>query len=230
MKKDEDPLLTLQALAISAIKRGLDRTTDLEKPGLLPWWHLDLWQHLISEFMLEYKELLAFYEANNIRASAWTARNILELSTWVAYCAQSPGNAKRFYDDSVRDTFDFLKHTKTLVSLVDKSDLSVTELIDESRRRILKQAQTEDYEDGDETFQRVYDAAKTIGQHEIFRSLNKILSKFAHPTAMMAFSLPDEPSARQLGTFFLIVGTELCLSAMTEFEGYVKSISGTTSG
>lgn len=228
MKKGKDPLLTLQAITVSAIKRGLDLTTDLEKSGLLPSWHLDLWQHLISEFMLEHKGLVEFREAANIRASAWTTRNILELTIWVSYCAKSQINAKCFYDDRVRDTFDLLEHAEALSGLSDESDVSIPKLVEETRRRILKQAQADNSEDADKSFQRVYDAAATIGQDTLYRSLNKILSKFAHPTSMMVFSFQDEASARQDSTIFLVIGSALCLSAMTEFQGYVKTLSHAT--
>jgi hypothetical protein len=39
---------------------------------------------------------------------AWRARNLLELSIWVAYCASSRERAKMFCEDAARDAIDML--------------------------------------------------------------------------------------------------------------------------
>jgi hypothetical protein len=43
------------------------------------------------------------YQERKISTVAWLARNFLELSAWIQYCNLSEENAKRFYDDAVRD-------------------------------------------------------------------------------------------------------------------------------
>jgi hypothetical protein len=51
-----------------------------------------------------------------------------------------------------------------------------------------------------------------------------MLSKFAHPTAMMIFSFPDEPKRGQACGFFLGLGSVLCMASMMTFEDYAKEV------
>ena len=44
----------------------------------------------------------------------------------------------------------------------------------------------------DGAFERVSDAAKAIGHEQWFSANNKLLSKFAHPTAMQLLAPPNE--------------------------------------
>ena len=187
---NNDAMDNLKIHGLVAIKRGLDAVSELARANILEAWHLDLWQHLISEFGLVYKPLVASCEEKDIRASAWLARNLLELNIWLSYCVRSRDDAKRFYDDKARDMFDFLNHMEVLTNLADRPELLMTDLIEGTRKRIADEAETDGCEDIDETYQRVYSAAKEMGLGAFFGSLNKILSKFAHPTAMMVFSFP----------------------------------------
>jgi hypothetical protein len=228
MTNPNDPIENLKIHGLVAIKSGLDAVSELAKANILEPWHLDLWQHLISEFGLVYKPLLASYDEKNIRASAWLARNLLELNIWLTYCVKSRDDAKRFYDDKARDMFDFLNHMEVLMKLPDRADLSMADLIDGTRKRILDWAETDGCEDIDETYQRVHTAAQELGLGAFFRSMNKMLSKFAHPTAMMVFSYPDEASRAQGCAFFLAVGMILCAVSMDEFDRYARAISART--
>jgi len=213
---------SLQVLGVLAIKRGLDLVTELDKSGKLEPWQLDLWQHLIYEFFLSYNALAAWCQEGNIAGSAWMTRNILELVVWVAFCARSRDDAKRFYDDKARDTFEFLDAIEGLTKLLDERDTNVSSLLDETRKRIAVRAEAEGYENIDETYQRVKEAAQQVGLGPFFLSMNKLLSKFAHPTAMMVFSFPDEPSRTQFCVFFIAAATVLCTAAMAEFEQYTR--------
>ena len=202
--------------------------SELEKSKVLEPWHLDLWQNLISEFGLWYKALVASCEEKNISAAAWLTRSVLELTVWVTYCVRSRDDAKRFYDDKARDVFDVLDHLKVLAKLGDKPDFSLTDLIDEARKRIADRVTTDGYEQIDETYQRVHNAAQQVGLGPLFGSMNKLFSKFAHPTAMMVFSYPDEAHRAQASVVFLTLGIGFCTASMAEFEQYAKAICPTT--
>lgn len=93
-----------------------------------------------------------------------------------------------------------------------------------TRKRIANSAQSEGYEGIDESYQRVHEAATQIGLAAFFRSTNKLLSKFAHPTARMVFSLPNESSRTQFCEFFIVLGSVLCISSMAEFERFAKAL------
>jgi hypothetical protein len=121
---------------ILTLKRGMDLVTELGKSGTLEPWYLDLWQNLISEFLPSYMTLQRFVSEKNMSASAWMARNLLELMVWVIYCVKSRDGAKRFYDDKVRDVFDFLDQTELLVKMSKKPEVVAETLISETRDRV----------------------------------------------------------------------------------------------
>jgi hypothetical protein len=120
--------------------------------------------------------------------------------------------------------FDFLDAVEGLAKLGEKTDISISDLVQTTRKRIANSAQSEGYEGLDESYQRVHEAAKQVGLAAFFRSTNKLLSKFAHPTAMMVFSLLDESSRTQFCEFFIVFGSVLCISSMAEFERYAKAL------
>ncbi len=134
---------------------------------------------------------------------AWRARNLLELSVWSIYCAKSRENARRVYEDAGRDVrgiFDaFMKWGAVTVQTADWLDPIATAQTDLSQRaRAL---------DGiaslDGPYKPVSDAAKECGIGEHFSLSYKMLSKFAHPTAMRILASPDEKrEALQRDCFF----------------------------
>src|ERR1035441_8256591 len=144
-------------------------------------------------------------------------RNLLELTVWVTYCVGSRDNAKRFYDDKARDVFDLLNHMKLFVGLAENPDITVANLIETTRDGLFHRLPAEGYEDIEESYQPVHHAAQEIGLGPCFKNMNKMLSKFAHPTAMMVFSFPDEDSRAQASVSFLALGTVLCVASMAEF-------------
>jgi hypothetical protein len=119
---NSDPNAPLRAAAIFAIQRNLGLVSEIAKSAGFEAWRLDLWQHLISEVFFAYGALEAAFTERNPAASAWTARNLLELTVWVAYCVRSRDDAKRFYDDEARDVLEFLDSTNWLIH-VDEAEL-----------------------------------------------------------------------------------------------------------
>src|ERR1039458_2967123 len=93
-----NPITDLQELAMRAMLAELDTISELAKAKIWEPWHLSLWQHLIPEFVVSYKALIASCQQKDLSASAWMTRNLLELTVWVAYCVGSRDNAKRFYE------------------------------------------------------------------------------------------------------------------------------------
>lgn len=100
--------------------------------------------------------------------------------------------------------------------------------IEKTWKRIADQAEAVGYENIHETYQRVEHAAQQMGLGPFFRSTNKLLSKFTHPTAILVFSFPDEAARAEVCVLFLTLGSILCLTSMAEFERYAKMAGATT--
>ena len=69
---------------------------------------VDSWYaNLITKILLSVgrtsRDLLKTMEEESVSPAAWNARNLLELWVWIKYCAASQENARRFYEDSLRD-------------------------------------------------------------------------------------------------------------------------------
>ncbi|MBV9769363.1 MAG: hypothetical protein JOZ32_07320 [Bryobacterales bacterium] len=219
----ENPVAALYAATVGATKQCLDLIREIQKLNVWAPWMLDLWQHLIPEVFLRCHALEEAFQAKELSASAWNARNLLELAVWVAYCAQSPENAKRFYDDKARDVFDFLEGVKVLASFAGSSSADLQKLADESKGRIVNLVIADGYEAIDEAYLRVHKAAEEIGLGLFFTSLNKIFSKFAHPTAMTIFSFPDEAWRGEICSHLCLLGMTFANSSLAEFERYANS-------
>lgn len=109
---------------------------------------------------------------------AWVARNLLELDIWTIYCAHSEECAKRFIGDGARDAFG-------MIDLPD--DFLKPESIptfQSERARLTKVAEQRGVSDLSGVFKRVAKAAKEMGVSH-FEKKNMMLSKFAHPTALI---------------------------------------------
>jgi hypothetical protein len=114
---------------------------------------------------------------------AWTARNLLEISIWAEYCNQSPSNARRFFEDVLRDLFDLVKLGNELAAKQPDSQAE----FDGMSNRLRRLAITLNIPTAEESFTKVQQAAKAIGRGDDFVLWNKVFSKFAHPTALVMF-------------------------------------------
>jgi hypothetical protein len=136
----------------------------------------------------------AYASGAPISMVAWLARNILELLIWIRYCSKSPELAQKFLTDSIRDTIETLEVGKKLAPN--------PEALAGAKDTLIKTATEDGYQDLDEQFTYVSEAAKEIGAAEAFKIYNKLLSKFAHPTAMLVFSNRKESDEQVKKTFF----------------------------
>lgn len=68
------------------------------------------------------------------------------------------------------------------------------------------------------------DAAKELGLQEFYTPVNRMLSKFAHPTAMALLAPPEgEPLARAFGGLF-VVGFVLATTGLGAVREQVESL------
>ena len=120
------------------------------------------------------------YMEERMTTLAWAARNLLEISIWIDYCNLSEERAKRFYDDAMRDLYGLSQAVQRVVEVkAGTKDKGLEDKISE----FAKFAQSTGIQELGDDFKPVSDAARELGRLDEFRGLNKLLSKFAHPTA-----------------------------------------------
>jgi hypothetical protein len=159
----------------------------------------DVLQRLKEAVDLNMYELKCALGARPIGTIAWNARNLLELAIWSEYSALSQANAKEFLLDAARDAADILDIPDGLLS--HGSGLRT------ARQGLLDKAK-EDGFDIEEDFTRVATAAKRLGRGVFFKHLNKIFSKFAHPTAIAVIQ-SNQDVAQLLSEKYHKLGMEL---------------------
>ena len=168
------------------------------------WW-VRLIGGLCAEVFSEYLAMKrAFEEGRQGDAPllAWRARNLLELSAWSMYCAKSRENARRVYEDAgrdARDVFSLFINWGTAKALpVDWLDP-----LTDALQGLFDRAAAKGIDSLKGPYKEVSKAAKECGIGEHFKVSYRMLSKFAHPTAMRILA-PPEPAkgALQRDHFF----------------------------
>ncbi len=174
-------------------------------PGKDNEWWVQVIACLFSQVFSEYLLLKRGYEEQKNDSAAllaWRARNLLELSVWSVYCSKSRANARRLYEDAARDVLGiFSAFTKWGVAKAQGPEWM--DLFSDAKKDLSQRAMAEGIASLDEAYKRVSAAAEECGFGENFALSYKMLSKFAHPTAMQIMSLPDERTVpRQKDAFF----------------------------
>jgi hypothetical protein len=170
--------------------------------GPLDKWRAEQLFRFIGLLTQNVEDLVTGYEQKRITKVAWAARNILELSIWVDYCNLSDTHAKRFRDDSARDLLGFAKAIQTIVTkLHGKPDARLAQ----KQQEMVTFGQAIYGISGlKDDFTRVSEAARKVGKETEFLSLNKIYSKFAHPTSIALNSIVAvDADAGFRGMFFV---------------------------
>jgi len=149
-------------------------------------WYADLITKILQSVHRTCRDLLNTIDQDGVAAAAWNARNLLELWIWIKYCASSQANARHFYEDALRDMqglADSLSKLHELRGLPAQFGASTAQKIAEVASEKLGLSSI------DGAFERVSDAAKAIGHEQWFSANNKLLSKFAHPTAGLVLGI-----------------------------------------
>ena len=184
----------------------LSMTTDTYRPVALP--------KLLDAVEKGVAELRHMFNEHGGAAIAWSTRNLLELYIWTVYCTLSEANAKRFYDDSMRDTLDML-NIDTKFS--DTGDFNFRA----ERERLIKEAEQHPLiSDAGGKYTRLQLAAEVIG-YDTYGVENKILSKFAHPTAMIVVNPEMDGVFKEK---FFDAGIEYANGAFARAQAYLDNI------
>jgi len=170
--------------------------------------------------MSEYLQLKRAYEEKQGRGSsllAWRARNLLELSVWSLYCTQGRENARRLYEDAGRDTRDvFNAFIKWGTARSQPSDW--LDPLANANQALLQRADSEGIDSLEGTYKAVSEAAKECGLADNFSLSYKMLSKFAHPTAMQILAGPEDAKEELQRDLFFSQGCLFFTGAFVALE------------
>ncbi len=186
-------------------------------PGSGNEWHVQLLGCLCAQIFSEYLALKRAYVDGRERESsplAWRARNLLELSVWSLYCAKDRPHARRLYEDAGRDVLGIYSAFEKWGAATAKEP-DFLALFSTAKEELSGRAVADGTTSLDGDFKRVNKAAEEVGIGVHFRLSYKMLSKFAHPTAMRIMAPPDEPrTTLQRDCFF----SEGCLFFRGAFD------------
>lgn len=189
------------------------------------WW-VSLFASLCSQNFMEYLALKHAYESTrngDTAVLAWRARNLLELSIWSTYCAQNRENARRFYEDAGRDVRETLDAFSKWGAATAQAPDWLNPLAAAKQDLAERAKRLEAISSLEGPYQKVIDAAKECGLLDHFRLAFKMLSKFAHPSAMRIMAQPDdEREALQRDCFFSL-GCLFFTGAFTAIEGQLHT-------
>jgi hypothetical protein len=191
-------------------------------PGLDNEWYVQLFGSLCYQVFSEYRLLKnAYAEKRESDASllAWRARNLLELSVWALYFTKSRENARRLYEDAGRDVLDILRAFEQWGRATAQSTDWLRPLTSE-KQDLSQRAEAEGIETLEGSYKRVADAAKDCG-FEYYSLSFKMLSKFAHPTAMQIVGAPDEAKHALQRDCFFSQGCLFFTGAFVALEGHL---------
>lgn len=207
--RDQIPHLAKDCLTI--IKRRRRQHERLEK------WREQQLVSFLKGIIRTVTDLRYAYERHRISTVAWLTRNLLELSVWIQYCNLSDENAKRFHDDAVRDAYGLWKAIESLpvleakhakhflaglardafdpsqaikeIAEINQDFPVVQELsLDSIQQQFSMLAQAIGEAKLSDNYTKISHAAQEIGRGDLFQKQNRILSKFAHPTALILLS------------------------------------------
>jgi hypothetical protein len=153
------------------------------------------------------------FKGKRVTKVAWAARNLLELAIWIDYCNLSNAHATRFRDDSARDLLGFSKAVQQLE--IQKKGAPDSRL-EASQTKLVGFAESTLGVVGlGEDFTRVLKAATELGREKEFGALNKLFSKYAHPTSIALNSVVTVDADAGIREMFLLDGIELSTDALT---------------
>ncbi len=189
-------------------------------PRLEEWRERQL-GNFIQTLILSAADLKRAFVEKRITTLAWTTRNLLELSIWIDYCNLSEVHAKRFRDDAARDLYGLSHAVQSLE--VDDKGIEDPQL-KQSQQNLVTFAQSWGINALEDDFTKVAAAAKELGRDRRFLSLNKLLSKLAHPTAWAVNSVRSIDADEDFRGIFLSDGVEMATDSLTSIRAFVIAV------
>jgi hypothetical protein len=194
----------------------------LSSKDCLEHWHWAVLTTMLDSVMRVCGDLgRTIDEEDALQVASWNARNLLELWVWTEYCATSKENTRIFYEDAFRDVAGIIEVSDKLDSSagLEKPLVPPKELLDAVASRELGVASI------GSNFQKVVDAAKLVGFGAEYIAWNKLLSKFAHPTAYLVLKvMPNKRQMLKFQTTNTNIGVYFCRQCAIGFEKVVAAI------
>jgi hypothetical protein len=182
------------------------------------WW-VEVFSSLCASVFSEYLSLKHAYEDPHSESAliAWRARSLLELSVWSIYCSRDTENARRLYADGGRDVLGlFSAFVKWSAATGQES--TDAGAADQAKSELRRKAAVQGVESLEGKYKEVSEAAKEVGMGDHFALSNRLLSKFAHPTAMQVLA---PKTAMQKAVFF----SQGCLFFVGAFNELEKQLN-----
>jgi hypothetical protein len=218
-----------QALC-AGLEEALRVLAEAQSRNVLEFWHEKVLTGLNQTALFSYQNLLSAWGQKGVSAAAWAARNLLETRIWMEYVTVSKDNARRFYSDWLNDSRELLDKARSHDGSIDLeqwrvtspyADLDFGEATAQTARNWLADLRNSS-ELVDEDYLRVSSIAKELGHAARFASLNKLLSKYVHPTAFSVLSMPTDRSRYNTATFMLVEGSTACARCLTFLNDFLK--------
>ena len=192
-------------------------------PGLDNAWYVQVLGALCFKVFSEYLLLKSDYErkqADNSSLLAWRARNLLELWVWCIYFSKRRENARRLYEDAGRDALELFNAIDTW-GKANEQAADWFEPTANEKLSLSERATSEGIATLDGSYKSVHDAARDCGMESHFRLSFKLLSKFAHPTAMQLLAPPNKAKFQLQRDYFFSEGCMFFTGAFAVLESLV---------
>jgi hypothetical protein len=187
-------------------------------------WYGELFADLCFRVFHEYGALKEAYATpppkDDLALLSWRARNLLELSVWATFCAKDRTKARQFFEDLGKDANNLLKAFQTWGQATNQSP-DWFQHGTEAHDGLANAALLRGIASIDGQFTKVTDAAGEIGIAHHFTMMNKLLSKFAHPTAMLILGNSEARQMQKEAAF--ANGCLFFVGAFTALESISKS-------
>jgi hypothetical protein len=173
------------------------------------------------------RKIRTVYENGDFSTCAFYCRNILELVVWIRYCLDKD-RAASFQKDLARDFIGLIRTMRETVPY--HGDPSPIDDIEMPNPAVLRVSSALGVSTDDESYTTVRKAARILAIESFFVTHNTLLSKFAHPTALVVLGLSgpeivadnDPESFIQMCYFTLHLAVRLSGDAATNVIEFTK--------
>ena len=156
---------------------------------------------------------------------ALLARNLLELRVWTEFCTKSAENARKFQLDAVRDFDDIVKRVSPLIPADHNEALGAFKQFADVRTDLESVLEPGEL---DGSYQEIRKTAEEIGYLKKFAIGFKVLSKCAHPTALVIMmEKPSDERYTLIQDALIKSGLEVAAEALNISKTFSKGFEGT---
>jgi hypothetical protein len=191
---------------------------ELEQSDTEARWYRDLLLCLVNSTLREHLNLKIGCQRSTAFLS-WACRNLLELSILAKYVGLSEKHAKRLVGDRIIDGIDLFESFEAWYAYVDpqRQQPELGQILARLRAQKAKAGLPET------KFLRANELAKSVGMETEFRHMNKVCSKFIHPTAWSVLNALNECELRGMRSILLTSGVTYGLRICTTLRSHINS-------